>query len=107
MLRQQRRRIEREWNKIKLGKICTRFVVRNGLFTIPYAIFFQAVKVGYDLMCVYNVGIFEFKDGSGYLEHVTVCQFINGLFRSLGSVPIGFLSEEDLEEGEEIQLQYS
>jgi hypothetical protein len=90
--------------KIKLGKVCTKFVVRNGLFTIPYVIFFQAVKVGEDLMCVYNVGMFEFKDGSGYLEHITVCQFVNSLFRSLGSVPIGFVSEEDLEKGEEIQL---
>jgi hypothetical protein len=41
MNRQCRRRIEREWNKIKLGKVCTKFVVRNGLFTIPYVIFFS------------------------------------------------------------------
>jgi hypothetical protein len=48
--------------------------------------------------------MFEFKDGSGYLERITVCQFVNSLFRSLGSIPIGFISEEDLEKGEEIQL---
>jgi len=55
-------------------------------------------------MCVYNVGMFEFKDDSGYLERVTVCQFVNSLFRSLGSVELGLVSEEDLEKGEEIQL---
>ena len=65
---------------------------------------FQAVKVGDDLMCVYNVGMFEFKDGSGYLERATVCQLANSLFRSLGSVELGFLSEEDLDETEEIEL---
>jgi hypothetical protein len=104
MNRQCRRRIEREWNKIKLGSVCTKFVVRNGLFTIPYVIFFQAVKVGDDLMCVYNVGMFGFKEGSGYLELITVCQFVNSLFRSLGSVPLGFVAEENLEKDEEIEL---
>jgi hypothetical protein len=104
MNRQTRRRVEREWNKIKLGKPCTKFVERNGLFTIPYVIYFQAVKVGDDLMCVYNVGMFRFKDGLGYLVLVTVCQFVNSLFRSLGSVRLGFVSEEDFEADEEIQF---
>jgi hypothetical protein len=103
MNRQFRRRVEREWKRIKLGKPCTKFVEGNGLFTIPYVVAFQAVKVGDDLMCVYNVGIFEFKDGSGYLERVTVCHFVNSLFRSLGSVELGFVSEEDLGKGEEIE----
>lgn len=103
--RQCRRRIEREWNKIKLGKVCTKFVERNDLFTIPYVLFFQAVKVGDYLMCVYNVRIFEFKDGSGYLERVTVCQFVNCLFRKLGSLELGFVPEEELEKGEEIEFQ--
>jgi hypothetical protein len=78
----------------------------NSLFTIPYVVYFQAVKVGDDLMGVYNVGIFEFKDGSGYLERVTVCQLVNSLFRNLCSVELGFVSEEDLEEGEEIELWF-
>ena len=104
MNRQFRRRVEREWNKIKLGKPCTKFVERNNLFTLPYVIYFQAVKIGDDMMCVYNVGLFEFKGGSGYLERATVCQFVNSLFRSLGSVELGFVSEEDLEKGEEIQV---
>lgn len=104
MKRQQRRRIEREWNKIKLGKPCTRFIERNGLFTIPHVIAFQAVKVGNDLICVYNVGMFAFKAGYGYLMCITVCQFVNSLFRSLGSIKLGFISEEELESGEEIQL---
>jgi hypothetical protein len=106
MNRQCRRRIEREWNKIKVGKVCTKFVVRNGLFTIPYVIFFQAVKVGDDLIGAYNVGIFDFKDGSGYLELITICQFVNSLFRSLGSIPLGFVSEENLEKGEEIIIGF-
>ncbi|MCW3998604.1 MAG: hypothetical protein NWF10_08590 [Candidatus Bathyarchaeota archaeon] len=43
-------------------------------------------------------------DGYGYLERLTACHFVNSLFRSLGSVKLGFVSEEDLEKGEEIQL---
>jgi len=104
MNRQFRRRVQREWDKIKIGKPCTNFVQHNGLFTLPYVIYFQAVKIGEDLMCVYNVGLFDLKDDSGYLERATVCQFVNSLFRSLGSVELGFVSEEDLENGEEIQL---
>jgi len=104
MKRQQMRRIKREWKKINLGKSCTRFVERNRLFTIPYVIYFQAVKIGDDLMGVYNLGMFNFKDGFGYLELITICQFINSLFRGLCSVKLGFVSEEDLEKGEEIQF---
>lgn len=104
MNRQFRRRVQREWNKIKIGKPCTNFVQRNGLFTLPYVIYFQAVKISDDLMCVYNVGLFDFRDGSGYLERATVCQFVNSLFRSLDSIELGFVSKEDLEKGEEIQL---
>jgi hypothetical protein len=48
--------------------------------------------------------MFTFKDGYGYLEFVTVCQFVNTLFRDLGSAELGFVSEEDLEKGEEIRL---
>jgi len=101
MNRNFRRRVEREWNKIKLGKPCTKFVERNRLFTLPYVFYFQAVKVSEDVMCVYNVGVFEFKDGSGYLELVTFCQFVNSLIRDLGSVELG-VSEEDLEKDEEL-----
>jgi hypothetical protein len=104
MNRQFRRRVQREWDKIKIGKPCTSFVQRNGLFILPYVIYFQAVKIADDLMCVYNVGIFDFRDGSGYLERVTVCQFVNSLFRVLGHVKLGFVSEEDLEKDEEIYL---
>jgi len=104
MKRQQRRRIEREWKKIGLGKPCTRFVEFNQLFTIPYVIYFQAVKICDDLIGIYNVGMFSFKEGYGYLELVTVCLFVGSLFRSLGSVELGFVFEEDFEEGEEIQF---
>jgi hypothetical protein len=103
MNRHFRRRVEREWNKIKLGKPCTKFVERNCLFTLPHIVYCQAVKVGDDMMVVYSVGMFEFKDGFGYLEFVTVCQFINSLIRDLGSVELGFVSEEELENGEEIE----
>jgi hypothetical protein len=102
MKRQQRRRIEREWKKIKLGKSCTRFIERNRLFTIPYVIYFQAVKIGDDLVCVYNAGMFSFKDGFGYLGCVTVCQFVNSLFRSLVTIELGYVIEESLEADEEI-----
>ncbi len=103
MNRQFRRRIAREWNKIRLGKPCTKFVERNRLFAIPYVIYFQAIKVCDDLICVYIVATFGFKEGLGYLALGTVCQFIDGLFRNLGSVAVGFVSEEDLEEGEGIE----
>jgi hypothetical protein len=104
MNRQFRRRIKREWDKIKLDRVCTKFVERNGLFTLPYVIAFQAVKVGDDLMCVYTVGMFSFREGSGYLGCLTVCQFVDSLFRSLGSMELGFVAEEELEKGEEIQF---
>ena len=104
MNRHFRRRVEREWNKIKLDRSCTKFVQRNGLFTIPYVVFFQAVKIGDDLMCVYWVSMFEYREGFGYLERVVICQLVGCLFRSQCSVELGFVSEEDLEENEEIQL---
>ena len=104
MNRQHRRRIEREWKKIKIGKACTKFVERNGLFKLSHIIFFCAVKIGDYLMCVYNVGLFGFKDGYDSREHATICYFGNSLFRTLGSVELGFVSEEELDDGEELQL---
>ena len=103
MNRQFRRRILREWNKIKIGKPCTKFVQQDCLFTIPSVIYFQAVKVCDNLICVYHVGMFGFKEGFGYVERVTICQFVNSLFRSLGFVELGYVSEKDLENGEEIE----
>ena len=103
MNRRFRRRVEREWNKIRVGNTCTKFLERNGLFEIPHVVYFQAVKVGDDVMCVYSVGMFEFKNGSGHLERATVCQLVNSFFRSLGSVDLGFVAEEDLENCEEIE----
>jgi hypothetical protein len=50
------------------------------------------------------VSYFDFNESSGYYEHVTICQFNGVLFRSLASLVIDFLPEEDLEKGEEIQL---
>ena len=99
-----RRRVQREWEKIKLGKPCTKFIEKNGLFEIPHVIYFEAVKIGEDTMSVYSVGVFEFKNGLGFPELVTVCLFVNSLFRVLGHVELGFVSEEELENGEEIQL---
>jgi hypothetical protein len=40
--------------------------------------------------------MFEFKDGFGYPELVTVRQFVNSLFTVLGHVKLGFVSEENL-----------
>jgi hypothetical protein len=102
MNRQFRRRVQREWEKIKIGKPCTNFVQRNGLFTLPYVIYFQAVKIDDALMCVYNVGVFTFKHG--YLELATVCLLVSSLFRNLGSIELGFVSEDDLEKDEEISF---
>jgi hypothetical protein len=104
MNRQQRRLIERQWNKIKIGAICTNFIERNGLFTLPHVIAFQAVKVSEELICVYNVGLFDFNKDRGHGEYVTTCMLVNGLFRSLGSVQIAFIPEDSLWEGEEIDV---
>ena len=99
-----RRRVAQEWNKIKLGRPCTRFVERNGLFALPHTIYFQAVKISDDLLCVYWVSIFEYKEEMGYLESVAICQLVGCLFRSQCSVELGLISEEDLEQDEENQL---
>jgi hypothetical protein len=103
MNRQFRRRVQREWNKIKLDKPCTRFVERNGLFTLPHSIYFQAVKISDDLMCVHWVSMFEYKEDFGHLESVVVCQLVGCLFRSQCSVELGFVPEEDLEEYAEME----
>jgi len=104
MNRHFRRRVEREWKKIKLGKPCTKLLERNGLFEIPHVIYFQAVKIADDILCIYSVGMFEFKDGVGFPELVTICQFVNVPFRVLGHIELGFVSEEDLEKDEEIKF---
>ncbi|MFA7398316.1 MAG: hypothetical protein GX799_01215 [Crenarchaeota archaeon] len=104
MIRQQRRRIERQWSKIKVGAGCTEFIERNSLFALPHVIAFQAVKVSEVLACVYNVGLFDSKRDSGHGEYVTTCLFVNGTFRSLGSVQIAFIPEGDLWENEEIDI---
>jgi hypothetical protein len=107
MKRQQRRRIEREWKKVCLGRPCTRFLERNQLFTVPYVLYFQAIKIGDDLIGVYSVSMFSFKEGYSYLKLVTVCQFVSSLFRELSSTEVGFVGEEDFEKGEEIEFDES
>jgi hypothetical protein len=79
-----------------VGESCTEFVVRNSLFTIPYVVVFQAVKVGLDLICVYSIGLFKFKEGFGFMGNATVCHFVSSLFWNLGSIKVGFVSEEAL-----------
>jgi hypothetical protein len=102
MLRQQRRRLERQWSKIEVGNSCSDFMLVKCLFKLPHVIYFQAVKVSEQLACVYNVGLFDFKKDMGYGEYITTCMFVNGLFRSLGSIQIAFIPEDDLCEDEEI-----
>lgn len=105
MNRQCRRRIEREWNKIKLGGSCTEFVVRNSLFTIPYVVVFQGVKIDVDLICIYSIGLFKFKEGLGFMGNATVCHFVSSLFWNLSSINVGFVSEEALDFQEEIESE--
>ena len=102
MIRQQRRRIERQWNKIQVGKICTDFIERNNLFTLPHIITFIAVKVADELVCVYNIGLFDSKKDRGHGEYLTTCLFVNGYLRNLDSVRLGFVQEFDLWEVDEI-----
>jgi hypothetical protein len=103
--RQQRRRIEREWNKIALGESCTEFVGHNSLFMIPYVVVFQAVKIGLDLICVYSIGLFKFKEGFGFMGNATVCHFVSSLFWNLGSINVGYVCEESLDFEEEIESE--
>ena len=98
-----RRRVVRQWNKIRVGRPCTRFVEQNSLFTLPHTIYFQAVKIGDDLMCVYWASMFEHKEGLGYVDSVVICQLVGCLFRNQCSVELGFISEEELEQHEEIE----
>jgi hypothetical protein len=102
MNRQFRRRVEREWNKINIGKPCTRFVEHNVLYTIPHVVYFQAIKIGDDLMCVYNVSLFEHKENAGHLETVHVCQFVNSLFRSIALIELGLVTDVELDDDEEL-----
>ena len=104
LIRQQRRRIERQWSKIKVGALCTNFIEHNSLFSLPHVIAFQAAKVSEELLFVYNVGLFEFKKDRGHGEYITTCLFAGGCFRSLGSVRIAFIPEGDLWENEEIDI---
>jgi hypothetical protein len=103
MLRQQRRRLERQWNKVKVGAICTSFIERNSLFNLPHVIAFQAVKVSDELVCVYNIGLFDhhIRD-RGHGEFVTFALFVNGTFQIFDSIQIAFIPEGDLWENEEI-----
>ena len=102
MLRQQRRRLERQWNKIKVGAICTNFLELNGLFKPAHIIEFHAVKVSIELVWVLNVGLFDFKKDKGHGEFATTCIFGDGYLRILDSKQWGFNPYDDLWENEEI-----
>jgi hypothetical protein len=103
MLRQQRRRLERQWSKITVGAICTSFIERNSLLTLPHVIAFQAVKVSDELTCVYNVWLFDYHiRDRGHGELLTFALFVNGMFQILGSIQIAFIPDGDLWENEEI-----
>jgi hypothetical protein len=103
MIRQQRKRLERQWNKIKVGAICSDFLERNGLFKPPHIIEYHAVKVSDELVWVLNVGLFDYHKGSkGHGEFATLCLFVGGYLRILDSVQLGFIPYDDLWENEEI-----
>jgi hypothetical protein len=104
MIRQQRRRIERQWSKIKVCEICTDFIELNGLLNLPHIIAFQVVKVSDDLVCIYNSGLFDFKKDRGHGEFVTICMFVSGSLRSMGSIQMGYVPEDSLWIAEEIDV---
>lgn len=101
MNRQQRRRIEREWKKILIDSVCTDFIERNNLITIPYKITLQVIKINDDLAGVYHVSVFGFRNGLGYLEHLAIYQFVSSMFKRLCSEAIGFVPEENFVASEE------
>lgn len=55
-------------------------------------------------MCVYWASMFEYKEDFGCLASVVICQLVGCLFRRQCSVALGFVSEEDLEKDEEIDV---
>lgn len=103
MLRQQRRRLDRQWNKIKVGAICSDFLDRNCLFKPPHIIEYHAVKVSNDLVWVLNVGLFDFHiRDNGHGIFGTTCLFLGGCLKILDSVRLGFIPFGDLWANEEI-----
>lgn len=104
MNRQQRRRIERNWRKIKVGTYCTEFIERNSLVCLHHIIDFRAVKLSEDLLGVYSVGVFDFKRDFGHGEFCVTYLFTQSSFTFLSSVQIAFIPEDDLWENEEIEI---
>jgi len=103
MLRQQRRRLERQWNKIKVGAICTDFLERNCLFKPPHIIEYHAVKVSDELVWVLNVGLFDYhKRDKSHGEFATTCLFVGGYLKILETIQWGFIPDDYLWENEEI-----
>ena len=102
MIRQKRRRIERQWAKIVVGEDCTKFIERENLFSIPHLIEFQAVKVSEKGLCVRSIGVFENHKYGGHIELVTICEFDSGVFKVLSHIQVGVIPEGDLWEAEEI-----
>lgn len=102
IIRQQRRRLERQWNRIKVGAICTEFLERNGLFKPPHIVEYHAVKVSDELVWGLNIGLFDFKKDKGQGEFASTCLFVGGYLRILDSVQLGFIPYDDLWENEEI-----
>jgi len=47
--------------------------------------------------------MFEFNDGFCFPQLVTGCQFVRSLVKVLCHLELGFVSEADLERGEEIE----
>jgi hypothetical protein len=103
MIRQQRRRLERQWSKIKVGEICTDFIAQNDLFTPPHIISFLAVKISEDLVFIGNVGLFDYKKGgNGHGVFLTTSIFNGGSLRNLYSERVSFVQEYDSWEVDEI-----
>jgi len=102
MLRQQRRRLERQWSKIKLGEICTDFIEKNNLFSVRHIIAFQTVKVSEELACIHNVALFDFKKDKGHGKFIITCFFFGGSFKCLDYIRLGFIQEVDLWDVDEI-----
>ena len=102
MIRQKRRRIERQWTKISVGDDCTKFIERENLFSMPHIIEFKAVKVSEKHLHVHSVGVFENHKYGGHIEFVTTCELVSGQFKVKSHKQIGVIPEGDLWEAEEI-----
>ena len=96
-------RLERDWNKIAVGEICTDFLKRNNLFRVPHVFAYKAVKISEELVGVYSSVLFDFKKYDGEGKYLITCLSVDGSLIPLDYLRISFMQKMDTWEIEEIE----